>query len=366
MKNKLLKTLLAFLVIFFTAGKLQLSAQMGDIGLFFAAGLSDAEKLSKGYIAPFTNGFGANLSSGWFNSAKTHQLLGFSLTFTTSVAIIPTSARNFDVSALGLSGTIVNGINSSPTVAGKKNITTTRLRYLPTTPSPIEFNLPAGTGLGYVPAPMLSLGLGLIKDTEIKVRYIPKINIPGVEGELGLWGVGIKHGLKQWIPFLKRVPVLNVSLQGAYTQFGLGVGLNVTPASINAVNQTTAPVTFDNQKFEMTVHNYTANLIVSADLPIITFYGALGINSTNTNLKFLGYYPIPTLSTTLPVQTVVTNASVGNKDPLNIDITHVSGNPLQPRINAGFKLKLALITIHADYTYSDYSILTAGLGISFR
>lgn len=344
-------------------GFLKVSAQMGDIGSFFAAGLTDAEKLAKGYVAPFANGFGATMNSGWYNSAKTHKLLGFDLTFTASVALIPSSVKTFDVIALDLSGDIVNGVNSSPTVAGKKDVTTSRLRYLPTAASPVEFDLPKGTGLGFVPAPMISLGIGLIKDTDIKFRYIPKINLSSVGGELGLWGIGIKHGLKQWIPVISRIPILNLSLQGGYTQFGLGAGLNFTPADIDATDQTTSPITFDNQEFEMTVKSFTANVLVSADLPIITFYGGLGISSTNTNLKFKGYYPIPELSGS---QVVVTNTSVGNKDPLNIDIKHESGSSVKPRLNAGFKLKMAVITLHADYTYSDYSVVTAGLGISFR
>ena len=36
------------------------------------------------------------------------------------------------------------------------------------------------------------------------------------------------------------------------------------------------------------------------------------------------------------------------------------------RLNAGMKLTLGVLTIHADYTKANYSVITAGLGISFR
>jgi hypothetical protein len=36
------------------------------------------------------------------------------------------------------------------------------------------------------------------------------------------------------------------------------------------------------------------------------------------------------------------------------------------RLNAGMRIKLAVLTIHFDYTKANYSVFTAGLGISFR
>jgi len=45
-----------------------------------------------------------------------------------------------------------------------------------------------------------------------------------------------------------------------------------------------------------------------------------------------------------------------------IDIEDFSGL----RANIGLRVKFAVITIHADYTRSQYNVFTAGLGISFR
>jgi hypothetical protein len=362
MKKPFLFSLILIVGLFLYPGLRNLNAQLDDLGLIFAAGLEDAGKLSAAYIAPFANGFGATMNSGWYNTAKPHKLGGFDLTLTVSMAFVPSSAKSFDVGALGLSGDIINGVTSSPTAAGKKDADVSRLRYAEGPVTIAEFDLPSGTGLGFVPAPMLSLGIGLIKDTDIKIRFVPKINISDA-GELGLWGIGLKHSLKQWIPGIAHLPVFNLSLQGGYTKFNLGAGLSFSPEDIGALDQTSALINFDNQKFDLSVSSFTANALVSADLPVITFYGGLGISSTTTNLKFLGYYPIPELD---GATAVVTDSSVGEKDPIDIEIKHKSGNSLQPRINAGFKLKMAVVTLHADYTYTDYSVVTAGLGISFR
>ena len=46
----------------------------------------------------------------------------------------------------------------------------------------------------------------------------------------------------------------------------------------------------------------------------------------------------------------------------NMDIKNFSGL----RANIGFRLKLAVVTIHVDYTRAQYNVLSTGLGISFR
>ena len=36
------------------------------------------------------------------------------------------------------------------------------------------------------------------------------------------------------------------------------------------------------------------------------------------------------------------------------------------RANIGIRIKLAVITIHADYTKANYNVVSTGLGVSFR
>jgi hypothetical protein len=57
------------------------------------------------------------------------------------------------------------------------------------------------------------------------------------------------------------------------------------------------------------------------------------------------------------------DGQVGNNetDPLDLKFS-ASGL----RTTAGFRLKLAVLTIHADYTLQKYKCLTAGIGISVR
>ena len=54
-------------------------------------------------------------------------------------------------------------------------------------------------------------------------------------------------------------------------------------------------------------------------------------------------------------------AGTNEVDPLDLKFA-ASGF----RSTAGFRLKLAVLTLHADYTLQKYKCLTVGLGISVR
>jgi hypothetical protein len=219
-----------------------------------------------------------------------------------------------------------------------------------------------------MPSPMISAGLGLIKETEIDGRYMPTIKYGSDKANsVDLWGVGIKHSLKQWIPFLKNVPVLQLSLQYGYTSLKWHTGFNpLTPESIGAEDQTTIDWTDQSMDFQTKAH--TASLLVGANLPVVCFYGGVGFSMAKSTLVTNGWYPIPTVITDVGPNlgdVVVTNQSA-LEDPIDIVIKDKDGSTTKPRLNAGVRFKLAIVTIHFDYTYANYSVATAGLGITFR
>ncbi len=105
--------------------------------------------------------------------------------------------------------------------------------------------------------------------------------------------------------------------------------------------------------------SHTANLVVSGNFPVICIYGGIGIVSSKTNLKLEGDYPTVIVDETGPsVQVLV--------DPIDMEIKNQDGSVTKPRFNAGVRFKLAIVTIHFDYSWANYSVFTAGLGFSFR
>ncbi len=349
--------------------------QFEDIGLILSGGVNDAKLMLTEYIRPLANSLGANLNGGWYNTAKVHGTLGFNLTFTTSIAFAPDAAKLYDIDELVLDA-LVTGGPDAPTFSGEKGLGPT-LTYEqtvgPLTVPIVEYDHPGGTGLGFLPSPMINAGIGLPKGFEIMGRYMPKVKFRGLQS--GLWGVGVKHDIGQWIPFIKRVPVLHFTLMYGYTNLSLNAKLDpVTPQMLSDISpvdiqDNTTGISWDDQNFDVLTQGHTANFIIGANLPVVAFYGGVGISVTQSNLKLNGYYPIPVLNIDDPLNPyseVTNDPSSAMEDPIDIEIKNADGSVTKPRFNAGIRFKFAVITLHFDYTYANYSVATAGLGISFR
>lgn len=327
-----------------------------------STGTADAEKLLNAYISPWINGFGASLSGGWYNTAKPHKPGGFDLTITGNMAFIPSSGKSFNVNELNLGALVLadGSQATSPTVAGK-NQQGPQLNYA-AFPDMKAFNLPQGTTFAITPSPMAQLSIGLFKGTEITGRWMPTVKVKG-RNDFGLWGVGLKHGLKQWIPAIDKIPFFNLTLQGGYTRLTTNLGLKVDPSNIGleAYNTGNIPqTTWDDQNMMIQISSFTANILISADIPIVSFYGGVGFVNTKTTLKMEGFYPLLSIDNSGP--TVVAS----EKDPINIKIKNQDGGVTKPRLNAGMRFKFGFFTLHFDYTRANYNVATAGIGICFR
>ena len=333
--------------------------QISEIGNLMATGPHDAQLLMQPYITPAVNAFGAALGSGWYNTAEPHKLGGFDITFTTNVAIIPKKYESFLIDENQLSYLRLHdqALDETPTVAGETEEGPV-MDYSFNEYTQPAFNMPQGLNTNYVPSPMIQAGIGLVKGTEVMVRFLPNLHIKG--NELGLWGIGVKHDIKQWIPGLKKLPVLQLSVMYGYTRLHTFISLDLKPEGINAGSLPGADSRpWDNQTMKLITETHTANILVSANLPVVCFYGGIGFLTTKTNLKLEGDYPTVYIDGSTPsVMALV--------DPINMEIKNQDGSITKPRFNAGIRFKMAVITIHFDYSWANYSVLSGGLGISFR
>ncbi len=325
---------------------------------FFRSAPADGVKLLQAFISPWANAFGAGLNGGWYDTAKPHKLLGFDITSSINVGFVPSSAGTFDVSSIGLSSSLT-GTGTASTISGPNNtgpLMTYKDKTSGTTLS--TFNTPAGTGWRFIPVPTLQVGLGLPFGTELKFRYIPKTNIK--DGNISLWGIGLMHSLMQYLPGEKLLP-FDVSLFAGYTKLQGNVPLNLQPDP-DVTQAYTTPYTsnFTNQNLNVDITALNIGVIASVNLPVVTFYGGLGYGKTKTGMDLSGNFPTPTF---VNEQVVYNNSGVikGSDFP-NMDIKNFSGL----RANIGLRIKLAIITIHADYTRAQYNVVSIGLGISFR
>ena len=335
--------------------------------------IKDAEALFEKYLTPYANIFGANLNSGWYNSAKPHKLGGFDLTLTFNTAWAPPVDRTFDASKLVLgegANLLPNseGTFISPTIAGKLDAASPKLEYsMPINNVPVtfaEFELPKGTGVNMIPLPMAQLTIGLPFGTDVSVRYLPTLPL-GEAGEIGLWGVGGRHSIIQHIPALKKLPIIDITAQGGYTKLTTTANIDYQPTNLVAADHVlvTNANQFADQKLQMTASAWTVNLIFSETLPVISFYQGIGVSNSVVELGVNGKYPFPSIATSgeFAGEIVVTDNDLIT-DPIQLEMK----NDMALRLNAGLRLKLGVLTIQFDYTKANYSVFTTGLGISFR
>jgi hypothetical protein len=364
--NKLLTkrfgTLMISILITSSISFSQLKSINGD---FFKGGVDDGIIFLKSYITPFANSFGAGFNGGWYNTAKPHKLGGFDVTLSVNVGLIPSSARTVDLNKLGFTTLkLVNttGSSISPTIAGSNSVGP-ELHAMAGSVELARFTAPAGLNLTYMPVPIVQAGIGLPLGTEVKIRYFPKLNIK--DYQLGIWGVGLVHSLTQYLPGHDLMP-FDVSLFGGYSKLTSSVPINVQPGLgdpstyvISYANYNVS-TSFVGQSISADVTAWNASLIGSVKLSVVTFYGGLGYSKTKTDIKFDGNFPTPVAGTIADPRPVYNDGGVKKITPISIE--NFSGL----RANIGFRLKLAILTIHADFTRSQYNVASVGLGMSFR
>lgn len=347
------------------------NAQFGDTGEILRSGASDANILLREYLRPLGSGFGADLNSGWVNSGRPYKTLGFDLRVNVAVSIVPTGDRAFLIDDFNFENIErVGGPAESQTAFGE-DISGSEVGVFGTNPITglreeiTRFTMPEGIGYPYVPAPMIQATVGVIKDTDISLRFTPSIEID--DFSLNLFGIGVRHGLNQWLPGGRVLPV-DLSVQAGYTKLTSNYGFDLQPEQGQDIYNPFSgnPSLWDGQKIDFEATGFTGNLIVGKTLPIISVYGGVGFQTSNVTILSPGSYPItsfnpnynPTSSTEETREKIIERLD----DPINI--SYDGDNSVHAL--AGFRIRLAILTISGSYTLSNYSTANVGVGISFR
>lgn len=306
--------------------------------------IDDGRKLINAYVNPLMNSVSLGLNQGWYNTAKAHKVAGVDLTFTANAMTIPKSDLFFDVSKLGLQVIKLDETSQdypyAPTVFGPDNAPTfsytdSETGFKETYTGPGGFDLEGSLGKNWVPVPMANLGFGLPKGTDLKLRFTPTIDL-GDDASMKIFGFGVMHDVKQWIPGIKLLP-FDLSGFVGYTKLKM-------ETYFDAENN-------PDQRGLFEMNATTVQGLISKKFSVLTLYGGLGYNIARSNLAMKGTYDINEDG----------QAGPNEIDPLDLKFA-ASGF----RTTAGMRLKLAVLTLHADYTLQKYKCLTVGVGISVR
>lgn len=385
---KLLRYSLLSLVALTGVSMQQEAKGQGAVIDVLGSGVEDADKLLNAYFRPFGESFAIGLGQNWYNSAAPLKLLRFNVQFGASLVQVPTESQTFDPTALGMNNLRPLG-NSAPTILGPADqgpsyVLSTTDPNNPANRIPIDTinGLTQGLGLNFMAAPFAQINLGLIKGTELSVRFVPTLDLAalggGMEGKFGMWGIGVKHDIKQWIPVINKLPFslsgyfnytklsfeLGVSLPGpegktydAYSAPGDIVGFNYA-AGVTAGN-------YAGQAIAMDASSMGFGIIASKKLLMFTPYLSLGMQSANFSLRTAGDYAI--LSGLRDASTLAQPGALREEYKVFNDPININPDPINSlRYSAGLRVKLLILGIHAEYFgIGGYSGINAGVSLGF-
>jgi hypothetical protein len=307
-----------------------------DLQQFFDESQADGIQYLGEYFRPAIVSASNGIANGWNNTAKPHKLFGFDATMTVSVAGIPETDYNFlfkneDYNSIRLVGGQTEA--DLPTLAGGDSNQQLEV-YDPETGVTIpnsQFGAPNGAGFDQVPVikpglPIIlaNIGVGLPKNTELRVRFSPISNIGEDISIAGSFGIGVLHDIKQWIPGLKLAP-LDISAFIGYNRYNF----NYIDADENEVSFTSSATTF--------------NLLASKKLLFFTPYVGLGFNAINSSFSFSA-----------------PSAGIENAE---FQYDNLGG----ARATIGARLKILwVLALNVDYTIQKYNTVNVGLGLNIR
>lgn len=325
------------------------SAYAQDFSDIIKGSVADTKVLLEGYVGPGMRGLSSGLNNGWYNTAKPHEKFGVDLTITTSLIYVPSDEELYRVDntkmnkikLVSYDGKQIplTGSGDVPTMFGPDKKPTYQI-YDQSGLTSRTVDGPPGLDLknaiklaNALPVPMYTLGFGFPKKTDIRLRFSPTVAFQ--DFRFSLMGLGILHDIGHYLPGVKLLPI-DISLFAGYTKMDLEQGLSGT-------------ISGTNQKGVFSINAFTVQALVSKKISVLTLYGGVGYNMSSSNLDVKGTYDLDD------------NGTPETTDPVSLGFD-TSG----VRATAGMRLKLAVFTLHADYTLGDYNALTAGFGINVR
>ena len=351
-------------------------AQFSEASDILRASTTDANLLLKNYFKPIGKGFGASLNSGWVNTAKPYRPFRFDIRVDATVANVPFADEVFDLAEIGLSPNVeIIGNSFTSTAVGNGGGPTLRRTESVTDPSTNEsietevfrFRMPEGYGIALVPAPMAQITIGFIKNTDISFRFIPTIEVPGVDDlEAGLIGFGFKHGINQWLPAGDKFP-FDLSLQFGFTSFNAEIDFEVFPEAgpdDPSIDNPFDSSVWENQKATLKTKAFTGNLLIGKTLPVLTLWIGAGLQSSTFSVKTPGAFPAVVRNESYEQSPQTEKPFIIERidDPVNFEIKGAN------TIHAvgGARIRLAILTFSGSYTFSKYDVASLGFGLSLK
>ncbi len=332
----------------------------GDFADLLKAAPEDASKLITEYVKPAVEGLSYGMTGSWYTTAKAHKSFGADLGISLNTVFLPSSRNYFNPNSLGLTtlSSFKNTTNPSagaPTILGPDDASEYVFQYDPDgsgdlpkqtfkMAGPGGANLKDFVGIGQapVPVPMVQLGVGIYKNTDLKIRFLPEQTFGS--SKVKMLGFGVLHDIKQHIGSIKLMP-FDLSALLAYNRISGSTDLKDFSNDVRT----------DNGIMKYSINSYIIQLLISKKISVLTVYGGFGYQILKSNIDILGDYHFDAYDSNGNSKVITI------KDPVLIDFKN-SG----VKLTAGIRLKFGPFFINGDYTLQKYKMATVGFGFSFR
>jgi hypothetical protein len=290
------------------------------------------------YLSPLLSAWGADLNSGLYHSADLHDILGFDIGLKVGAVMVKDEDRVFDLvlpDQIRYGGVTLNAgvdydkvISGAPTALGEPNGKTVTVKstssFVPLRGQTI-FISPKGFNMKFASLLMPQAAIGLPFGLEVIGRFVPNITLPDDAGKVNFIGFGIRHSIDQYIPLLP-----------------IDVSIHFMTQKLTISNM--------NDRKIISTSGTAYGIEVGKSIALLTVYGGYQIEHSEWDVDL--YNPDPSLT-----------QFVGT--PVSIDAFHLDGKNTS-RFHAGVRLLLAIINVHADYSFATQPVIAAGVGISLR
>ncbi len=256
-----------------------------NVNDLFAAGVEDAETFMNDYLAPVSEGAIYSIAGSWFNTGDAKPLGGFEISVIGNLTGFKNKEdkKTFVLNSADYQNLqFVDGSTSKTVSTALGDIQGIRVfvedEVAPGVTAREEFELPSGLAaedINFIPSGYIQGSVGLIKGTEIKARFLPKIDTDDVA--ISLYGVGIQHEFTKHLPADKILPI---AISGVIGYTHINGTYDFTDTNIIAGSD---------QRIDAKINTWVFQAVVSTKLPIINFYGSWAVRALSPATQELAF-----------------------------------------------------------------------------
>ncbi len=192
--------------------------------------VTDMVFMSKQYVAPAATASVYQSSGAWYNSARSIGKFKLDFSVHINTLFIPAKQKSFLVKNSDFNSLVIQNPNLQqseiPTALGGDTAT-----FFDFTIEENQYELQAfeGVKVDVLAHPYLQASVGLWRETDLVVRYSPKITIDA--SNYSIFGVALKHTVSQYFRSQNKNPV-EVAILVSYSKFDLNLffdSVNIKP-----------------------------------------------------------------------------------------------------------------------------------------